>query len=324
MRKAPAPSSTLRRNGARIRKALQVCDLDEHVQQLLHCLPPLRVLGLDINTNSTGFAVVTERGRVCRWGHIPTTQFASADVLRIGGVVDDILATVRDAEQQQQPAAQWLVGIEAFMRMFCSGRFHNAGMFQLAQLNGIVSFACWKRFHVLPLHTHPSAARGFFGLSASSKGSTKSSVKHRVMDFLEHHEPEATRRQVASSTALPVLERMRTGALADSAFDIADAYVVASYTRSVHLQKQLVVHYPQLVQHFSTRYLELTHEAVAKGKKNKRSVETEKLKTMGEGQTLAYTSGLFAFGLENWFREHNTCFTMQDDDDDDEVRYTRS
>ncbi|OWZ20819.1 hypothetical protein PHMEG_0004733 [Phytophthora megakarya] len=304
-------SSTLRRNGARIRKALEVCDLAHHSQQLVRRSPPLRVLGLDVNTNSTGFAVVTERGRVCRWGHIPTTQFASADVLHIGGVIDEFLATVQIAEHQAE--VQWVVGIEAFMRMFRSGRFHNAGIFQLAQLNGIVSFACWKRFNALPLHTHPSAARGFFGLSASTtsstKSSTKSSIKHQVMSFLEQQEPELTRtREDATSEAVPKFERMRTGALADSAFDIADAYVIAAYTRCVHFHMQLQEQL-HLAQDFSTRYLELTEEAAAKT--NKRSPEVEALAAMDEEEKLKYTRDLFTFGLENWFKEHNKCFMLE-------------
>ncbi|GMF21375.1 unnamed protein product [Phytophthora lilii] len=312
-----APAVALRRNGARIRKALEICDLAEHSQHLVRNSPPLRVLGLDVNTNSTGFAVVTERGRVCRWGHIPTAQFASADVLHIGGVIDEFLATVQAAEQQLEPQAQWVVGIEAFMRMFRSGRFHNAGIFQLAQLNGIVSFACWKRFDVLPLHTHPSAARGFFGLSAptsASAKSKKSSIKHQVLKFLEQQEPELTTiagQDTEGSDALPAFERMRTGALADSAFDIADAYVIAAYTRCAHLQKQLEVQQPQLAEDFSTRYLELTCEAAAKTKKS--SPEVTALKTMTEEEKLAYTSELFAFGMENWFKEHNTCFMLQED-----------
>ncbi|RAW37780.1 hypothetical protein PC110_g5985 [Phytophthora cactorum] len=288
-----ASSTTLRRNGARIRKALDVCDLAKYAQRLVRRSPPLRVLGLDVNTNSTGFAVVTERGRVCRWGHIPTAQFSSAD---------------------QQPEAQWVVGIEAFMRMFRSGRFHNAGIFQLAQLNGIVSFACWKRFSALPLHTHPSAARGFFGLSAPTTKSMKNSIKHQVMSFLKQQEPElsqAAGQDTKTSEALPSFERMRTGALADSAFDIADAYVIAAYTRCVHFQTQLQVQYPQLAENFSDRYLELTHQAAAKTKKV--SLEMEALKTMDENEKLAYTRGLFTFGLENWFKEHNECFELQDD-----------
>ncbi|CAI5735786.1 unnamed protein product [Peronospora destructor] len=311
VRKAAAFPATLRRNGSRIRKALEVCDLAKHSKQLVRRSLPLRVLGLDVNTNSTGFAVVTERGRVCRWGHIPTAQFASADVLHISSAVDGFLATVQDAEQQQAPSAQWVVGIEAFMRMFRSGRFHNAGIFQLAQLNGIVSFACWKRFDVLPLHTHPSAARGFFGLSAPSGSSKKNSIKHQVMDFLQQQEPDVAGQQVAGLEALPRLERMRTGALADSAFDIADAYVIAAYTRCAYLHNQLKVQHPQIVERFSTRYLELTHETAAKKKKG--SKEMEVLKTMDEKKVLAYTSDLFAFGLENWFKEHNTCFMLQDE-----------
>ncbi|KAG7384234.1 hypothetical protein PHYPSEUDO_002837 [Phytophthora pseudosyringae] len=311
-RKAAASPPTLRRNGARIRKALEACNLAEHSQQLVRRSPPLRVLGLDVNTNSTGFAVVTERGRVCRWGHIPTAQFASADVLRIGGAVDEFLASVQAAEQQQQPGAQWVVGIEAFMRMFRSGRFHNAGIFQLAQLNGIVSFACWKRFDVLPLHTHPSAARGLFGLSAptsTSASSKKGSIKHQVMSFLEQQEPELTQaagQDTAASEALPSFERMRTGALADSAFDIADAYVIAAYTRCAHFQTQLQVQLPQLATDFSKRYLELTHAAAAKTKKS--SPEVEALEIMDETEKTTYTRDLYAFGLENWFKEHNACF----------------
>ncbi|KAF4131385.1 hypothetical protein GN958_ATG19329 [Phytophthora infestans] len=312
----------LRRNGARIRKALGVCDLAEYAQRLVRRSPPLRVLGLDVNTNSTGFAIVTERGHVCRWGHIPTAQFPSAEVMHIGGAVDEFLADVHAAELQQQPDAQWVVGIEAFMRMFRSGRFHNAGIFQLAQLNGIVSFACWKRFDVLPLHTHPSAARGFFGLSAPTSKSKKTSIKHQVMSFLEQQEPDLTQaagqEYTDTSEALPSFERMRTGALADSAFDIADAYVIAAYTRCVHFQTQLQEQEPQLVENFSDQYFELAHKAAAKTKKT--SPEMEALKAMDEKEKVAYTRGLFTFGLESWFKEHNECFVLQDLDKIEEGR----
>ncbi|CAH0513966.1 unnamed protein product [Peronospora belbahrii] len=312
-----ASSIAIRRNGVRIRKALEVCNLAKHSQHLVRNALPLRVLGLDVNTNSTGFAIVTERGLVCRWGHIPTAQFASDDVLRIGGAVDDYLATVQDAEQQQQPSARWVVGIEAYLRMFRSGRFHNAGIFQLAQLNGIVSFSCWKRFNVLPLHTHPSAARGYFGLStASGSSGKKSNIKHQVMQFFEQQEPEVARKaEIAGQhaeglEALPRLKRMRSGALADSAFDVADAYVIAAYTRCAYLQKQLEIQHPQLVKYFSARYLELTYEAAAKTKKS--SKEMTILKAMDEKEVFAYTRELFAFGLENWFKDHNKCFMLYD------------
>ncbi|KAJ8526113.1 hypothetical protein ON010_g15066 [Phytophthora cinnamomi] len=66
---------------------------------------------------------------------------------------------------------------------------------------------------------------------------------------------------------------------------------------------------PQLVELFSTRYLELTHEAAAKTRKN--SPEVEALNAMNEREKLAYTRDLFAFGIDNWFKEHNTCFMLQ-------------
>ena len=131
------------------------------------------------------------------------------------------------------------------------------------------------------------------------------------MEFLEQQEPAATGQQGEGLEALPSLERTRTGALADSAFDIADAYVIAAYTRCAYLHQQLHVQHPDLVKHFSTRYLELTHEAAMKTKKG--SKEMEVLTTMDEKGLLAYTSDLFAFGLENWFKEHNTCFMLPDE-----------
>ncbi|KAI9907294.1 hypothetical protein PsorP6_004549 [Peronosclerospora sorghi] len=305
---------SLRRNGARIRKALEVCDLATASQQLVRNSPPLRVLGLDVNTNSTGFAIVTEHGRLCRWGSISTAHIASSSVLDIGATVDDFLATVQDAEEHQDPAAQWIVGIEAFMRMFRPGRFHNAGMFQLAQLNGIVSFACWKRFHAVPIHTHPSAARGFFGLSTSSGRSKEGSIKHQVMAFLQEHEAEAVEDTVDRSDALPTLERTRTGALADSAFDIADAYVIAAYTRCVYLQKQLEVQDPDQVVQFTTRYLDLTYEAAAKTKKSSR--EGKLLKDMEEKERKRYMRDLYAFGVAKWVKEHHdTCFQVPPQDE---------
>ncbi|CEG45094.1 uncharacterized protein PHALS_01418 [Plasmopara halstedii] len=297
---------TLRRNGARIRKALDFCDLDKSIQQLLRNSPPFRVLGIDINTNSTGFVVVTERGRVCRWGYIPTDHFASSNVMAIGGAIDDFLAKVQAAELelQQQENARWIVGIEAFMRMFRSGRYHNAGIFQLAQLNGIVSFACWKRFGSLPLHTHPSAARSFHGLCTSSVNSKSGSIKHQVMTFLKQQEPELTQAASCdskSSCVFPTFQRNRNGSLADSAFDIADAYVMASYTRCMYFKTLLQTEQPQLLETFSQRYLELTHKAATKTK-NVREIKI--IETMNEKEKQAYTQDLFAYGLEKWFKEH--------------------
>ncbi|RLN51443.1 hypothetical protein BBJ28_00011646 [Nothophytophthora sp. Chile5] len=309
---AVGASHGLRRNGARIRKALEVCDLVENAQRVVRASPPLRVLGLDINTNSTGFAIVTERGRVCRWGHVSTTQFASADVLQISAAIDEALADVHAAVEEQ--GTEWLVGIEAFMRLFRVGQFHNAGIFQLAQLNGIVSYACWKRFEALPTHTHPSAARGFFGLSApsSSSVSKKSSIKQQVMSFFAAQEPALTRAagEAASSLELPRFERTRSGVLADSAFDIADAYVIAAYTRCMHFQQQLLRE-PQLSERFSTRYLELTHEAARKrAKKQPISPELLVLDAMDDLERHAYLQELFAFGTEQWVKKHSDCFML--------------
>jgi hypothetical protein len=138
----------LRRNTKRIQEAMTQTAIAS-VTQSLATASPLRVLGLDINTNSTGYAVLNAEGRVENWGHITTTQFGSSDILAIAHAISDALADVRATAQD----AQWRVGIEDFMRMYRFGKFHNKGIFQLAQLNGIVSYSCWQLFGCRPVHT---------------------------------------------------------------------------------------------------------------------------------------------------------------------------
>lgn len=53
---------TVRRNTKRILQALASSGIETLLHELVQSLPPTRFLGLDINTNSTGFAVLNEQG----------------------------------------------------------------------------------------------------------------------------------------------------------------------------------------------------------------------------------------------------------------------
>lgn len=52
----------LRRNTKRIVHALASSGIETQLHGLVQTLPSIRFLGLDINTNSTGFAVLNEQG----------------------------------------------------------------------------------------------------------------------------------------------------------------------------------------------------------------------------------------------------------------------
>lgn len=278
---ADVPARAIRRNSARIGAALAACDPSAALAALVRASPPLRVLGLDINTGSTGVAVLDERARVRHWGAVNTSQFASADVLAVGAAVDAALADVHASSGGRD--VEWLVGVEAFLRMFRAGRHHNAGMFQLAQLNGIVSFAAWRRFGARPTHAHPSSARVFFGLS-SARGAA---IKQQALAFARLEQP------AAAADALVL--GPRSGKWSDAAFDAADAYVVANYTRCQHFEARLLRSEP-LRDAFAREY-----ERLLRGGKTV-STEQRAMDGMDEDERRQHLARLLESGVRDWLR----------------------
>ncbi|RHY20694.1 hypothetical protein DYB25_005814 [Aphanomyces astaci] len=177
---------------------------------------PIRVLGLDINTNSTGFVVLNELGGIESSGHICTKHLQSdGQILDIGVEIAARMSQVHNHELSTTPLVAWEVGIEDFLRTFSPGQFKTKGLFQLAQLNGLVSYCALTTFGVAPIHVHPTAARHFFALKVPPGVPKKKDEIKRVV--LAH--------AIASEPALH-LPHMTIPAQ----FDVADAYVVASYT----------------------------------------------------------------------------------------------
>ncbi|RHY27155.1 hypothetical protein DYB32_007004 [Aphanomyces invadans] len=89
------------------------------------------------------------------------------------------------------------------------------GLFQLAQLNGLVSYCALTTFGVAPTHVHPTAARHFFSLKVPAGVAKKKDEIKRV----------ALAHAIATEPALH-LPHMPVSAQ----YDVADAYVVASYS----------------------------------------------------------------------------------------------
>ena len=134
---------------------------------------------------------------------------------------DKIEATIKGLQGRHLAAGtQWIVGIEDYMRRFAGPR---RNLFILAETNIITSLACFRCFGVKPLAVHPSTARA--DVCPCELGKVRSqmdsvAVKDRVLEFV--------------SKRLPVnyeWPRSSNGkSIHASAYDVADAYIIATYT----------------------------------------------------------------------------------------------
>ncbi|EQC26356.1 hypothetical protein SDRG_15841 [Saprolegnia diclina VS20] len=191
----------------------------ERLQSVVATAKPFRVLGLDINTNTTGYVVLNERGRLTDAGHVSTKHLSSeSQILDIGVDIASTLQRLHSASG----TLPWVVGIEDFLKTYAGGRFHTKGLFQLAQLNGLVSYSCYTTFKSRPQHVHPTTARALFRLAKPKDAATKPkkyAIKHIVLAFALAMEPTLIEPEAPSSFK----------------YDVADAYVIALFTYWRHI-----------------------------------------------------------------------------------------
>ncbi|DBA02516.1 TPA: hypothetical protein N0F65_010988 [Lagenidium giganteum] len=256
-----------------------------------HAKPPVRILGLDINTASTGYTVLDEAGRVRTWGTISTTEHSSSDVLSIARSLGAALADVRDQGEAQHADVVWKVGIEDFMRTYSFGKFHSKGLFQLAQLNGIASFVFWQEFPpIQPVHLHPSLARGYFDIVATTQKGSKT-VKERVLEFAMAREPVA----MESWPRMPRAQRW-----SDATYDIVDSYVIAAYRWHQHLVECMQAD-SELEAAFADQYMTM----LLSGKtKSKQTMEETVVGAMDAKARHAYLRQLFHEAVSEWVKLH--------------------
>ena len=155
------------------------------------------IMGLDINTASTGYAVLrvsdidlastttttvnqslchaslpaaaplVECGRIC-------TKHAD-DLLDGGVAIAQAMAEVHERcckhNAQSSSASgsgtlqqRWLLGVEDFAESFTPGKFQTKGLFKLAQLNGVVKYSLLCTFGAKAEAWHATSVRSFYGL----------------------------------------------------------------------------------------------------------------------------------------------------------------
>lgn len=75
---------------------------------------------------------------------ITEIRFRHEDAFFFLTVAACVLCRTRTESEEGQKGPAWVVGVEDFMRRFLPGRSNAKSIFALAQLNGIVKYACQK------------------------------------------------------------------------------------------------------------------------------------------------------------------------------------
>jgi hypothetical protein len=181
-----------------------------------------RILGLDVNTKSTGFCVSDRRGSVIRCGTIDTSKTGS--ILASAHVMRNILSTDIKPSMESDQQVHWIVGVEDYLRTTGWGRTNNHTLFALAEVNALARYVCEQVFQVSATVVHPAIPRKLFGIEAPKK-----LIKNAVFEYV-------------STNVLPDYEwpKTRTGRLRDESYDVADAALITLATIKLHSDQVLI------------------------------------------------------------------------------------
>jgi len=223
------------------------------------------VLGLDINTNTTGFTILhADSGRLVECGVIDTKKIA--DLFDKAAHLRDRLAAIHTkytpvagscAAGEAQP--MWIVGIEDFLKGFGGSHWRTRDITKLACLNSLVSYECWNIFgqgkvHLAnslslaatqetddessedkecysqanlwkPFKVHPGQVKAYFGIRKSSRDDN---VKELSFHRVKNLFP---------SEHTWIVNSM--GRMSEKNYDIVDSFLVAHFTRRLKAEETL-------------------------------------------------------------------------------------
>lgn len=161
-------------------------------------------LGLDIATNSTGYAIIDDEDRLLKYGVIDTSKqkdyFEKSEVfaLQIKVLTEEFSFDC--------------IGIEDILSKFASGQSSIKTIIALARFNALASYICYLRCDFKPSHINVLRARSLaLGHSVPRGVNSKDYVLKSVVDWYPDIE-------------LPRMKRKN--ALAKTANDICDAVIV--------------------------------------------------------------------------------------------------
>lgn len=178
------------------------------------------IVGIDVNTNSTGLAAVDAAlpHRVLYCAAVDTSsakEFIPKCELLSGG-----LSQLRHSLLEKYDAGVAQVVIEEFLMSFARGGSNTMSLFKLAKINAgahLLAHQLLQPRDGPPVSVNASAARSALGIKKSSDPDRD--IKTIVFD----------RFSPAVPPDLYPWRRLRTGRLADENFDVTDALLLAFY-----------------------------------------------------------------------------------------------
>ncbi len=173
------------------------------------------ILGLDVSTTSTGWAILDSSGNLVEMGSFKLTKYD--DLFDKASAVRDGLLTLRSKYQVSK------ISIEEPLQGFRRGMSSAHTLLTLARFNGIVSWLAFDVFKVKPIFFDSSTARRGLGIKIDKARDTKD----QIMEWVEVVTGKPLPRRVATAGKKKGMTLFASGVN-----DAADAYVMA---RAAHL-----------------------------------------------------------------------------------------
>ena len=163
------------------------------------------ILGLDINTISTGFSVIDEEEKLLKYGVIDTSE------------QEDMYSKLDAFSLLIQPLSEEFcfekIGVEDALGKFLAGKSNIKTIAALLRFNALASYKCYEIFEVKPRHLNVLRARSLaLGHSIPRGLQSKIYVLEQVMKWYPDIE-------------LPKMKRKDD--YAKTAFDICDSIIIS-------------------------------------------------------------------------------------------------
>jgi Holliday junction resolvasome RuvABC endonuclease subunit len=175
------------------------------------------ILGLDVSTTSTGWAIISEDGSFVEMGSFKLVKhdnlFDKAAAVRVG------LAELKEKYNVSK------ISIEEPLQGFRRGMSSAHTLLTLARFNGIISWLAFDIFGIKPLFFDSTSARRGLGIRIDKSRDTKD----QIMEWVEVVTGRELPRRVATTGKKKGMTLFAAGVN-----DAADAYVMA---RAAYLLK---------------------------------------------------------------------------------------
>lgn len=162
----------------------------------------MRILGLDISTSCTGFAIVNEKNNLIEYG---------AWDMKNKKKFPDIFEKAEYIGNELSKLNVDHIFIEQNLFMFQQGASSAKVLNQLSKFNGMVSILCYYYLKIKPEYISSGTARKLNNIKISKGSKAKNVVIEHLLDF----EPSF------------VVDYTAKGNIAPKFYDMADAIVIA-------------------------------------------------------------------------------------------------